>query len=124
MVYPTTTGSRGARRRRKTRGKQAGYKGRGSVYLIRAKGLGGVYKIGQSLDPQRRLQTVQTYSPVPLEIAYTITNKDGGNIERALHRRFKDSWIHHEWFRLSAQDIDWIRHNYTLRPRRDVPFVP
>ena len=91
--------------------------------MIKAKGLDGVYKIGLSIDPRRRVQYLQSYCPVPLEIEYTITNKYGGNIERVLHKRFRAGWMHHEWFRLSAQDIDWIRCNYDLRPYRDVQFA-
>lgn len=83
---------------------------------MKAKGLDGVYKIGRSLDPQRRLQEVQTFSPVPVEIAYTIANKKDASIESALHKHFKHCRLHCEWFCLSEEDIDWIYRNYDLRP--------
>ena len=89
---------------------------RGYVYLIKATGLDGVYKVGQSDDPLRRVKELQPFCPVPLEIEYVIPNKRGINIESRLHKHFKRHQIHHEWFRLSKRDIDWVYRNYDLKP--------
>jgi len=73
----------------------------GSVYLIH---MGGTtfYKIGMSLDPQIRLQTLQTGNPYPLRIVQTQIVQDMRNAETNLHRRFEAQRVLNlnarEWF--------------------------
>lgn len=81
----------------------------GFVYLIRAEGLAGVYKIGKATDPERRRREHQPSSPVELVIELVIPSERMGRLETDLKTRFADQCIHYEWFRLTAADVAWIR---------------
>ena len=77
------------------------------VYLIEA---GGLLKIGVSLDPMRRLKSMQTGSPVPLTMLAAI---HGGDREEArLHRLFKPYRREGEWF----EDRPEIRAAFGVEP--------
>lgn len=68
-----------------------------SVYFIKPIGMDGPVKIGCSWSPDRRLKTLETWSPFPLEVVAML---DGGlYMERRFHALFVDDHIHHEWFR-------------------------
>jgi hypothetical protein len=66
------------------------------IYFIRAVNSGTI-KIGVSNDPRRRLESMQTGSPEPLELLGVLPG--GVDEERRLHRRFSAFRIHGEWFR-------------------------
>jgi hypothetical protein len=69
------------------------------IYFIRAVNSGTI-KIGVSNDPKRRLESMQTGSPEPLELLGILPG--GVDEERRLHGRFKAYRIHGEWFRGDA----------------------
>lgn len=71
------------------------------VYFIRPVGMDGPVKIGCSWDPEGRLATLGTWSPLPLEIALKI--EGDFNTEKHLHNHFAADHSHHEWFRASAE---------------------
>lgn len=76
------------------------------VYVIAAP-LVSRYKIGITTQrPMRRLEALQTGSPVPLELV--ITFPGGAETEAALHRRFTARRAHGEWFDLTPSDLDWL----------------
>jgi hypothetical protein len=56
----------------------------------------GSIKIGEALDPARRLRELQCGSPVLLRILATATG--GQRQERAYHDRFHAHRLHGEWF--------------------------
>lgn len=66
------------------------------IYFIRAVNSGAI-KIGVSNDPRRRLESMQTGSPEPLELLGVLPG--GVDEERRLHQRFAAYRIHGEWFR-------------------------
>lgn len=71
------------------------------VYFIRPIGMAGPVKIGTSRTPDRRLNTFETWSPFPLEIAAAI---DGDyRLERRFHNHFAADHTHREWFKWSPQ---------------------
>jgi len=73
------------------------------VYFI---GGAGKIKIGVAQDPQSRLDTLQTGSPVPLKILAVC---DGGyEREGELHKRFADTRLYGEWFDASSELLDFI----------------
>ena len=79
-----------------------------SVYFVTAREVGRV-KIGYAQNPQARVVSVQTHSPVPLRLERTC---DGGKAEEeALHERFAAHRVRGEWFDL-APEIE--RHMATL----------
>jgi hypothetical protein len=82
------------------------------VYIIRDKKV-GYTKIGHGLRPPDRLKRHQTGNPYPLEILFTFPG--GEQTERALHQKFFHKQELGEWFDLSDEDIEWIRHTYNGR---------
>jgi len=82
----------------------------GFVYVIRAVGLDGVFKIGKSTDPERRRRGHQPSSPVELVIELVIPVERMGRLESDLKAKFADQCLHHEWFKLADQDLEWIRN--------------
>lgn len=69
------------------------------VYFIRAK-LGGPVKIGIAKDVEQRLAALQTGCPFELEVLAVIPH-GARKMERLLHRQFKSTRIHGEWFQPS-----------------------
>lgn len=67
----------------------------GHVYFIQM-GEDGPIKIGYSLDPEKRLATLQTSSPEPLSLLVTI--KGGKTLEKSLHDRFAAHHKRGEWY--------------------------
>lgn len=66
------------------------------VYFIRPVGLPGPIKIGCSSGPEFRVEAIQTWSPMKLELAAMV---DGDfDLERQLHNCFADLHFHGEWF--------------------------
>lgn len=75
---------------------------KGSVYFLRPIGAAGPIKIGCSADPEGRLRTYMSWSPMPLEIVARI---DGDQkLERRFHARFAAHHLHGEWF-CNSEDL-------------------
>lgn len=71
------------------------------VYFIRPVGALGPVKIGCSRSPPMRLEQLAEWSPVPLEVVARMSGDF--TIEGRLHRKFQHDFMHHEWFRWSAE---------------------
>lgn len=76
----------------------------GFVYLVAASSV-GLLKIGQALSPKQRLKSLQTGSPVPLQLLATIAIPAPYTLELDLHERFGSFRAHNEWYR----DVPEIR---------------
>lgn len=76
------------------------------VYFIRQVGVIGPVKIGASIYPRVRLEGLQVWSPVRLEIAAAI--KGDFNLERRFHNAFLASHSHGEWFHATPDIEDTI----------------
>lgn len=79
------------------------------VYLIQA--ANGLVKIGIAGDVHKRLNSLNTASPVELSIIFYFKPKDAAITENYLHGVFMDRRVKGEWFNLSNEDIDWIKEN-------------
>jgi hypothetical protein len=117
-VEPVSTSSNQAvklyRKSRQRKAKEKGTPGsghavRGWVYLFRADNPAGMYKIGYSTDPVRRLEAVQAACPAPLVFEWAIPCWGNDGTELKLHRRFAEQRVHGEWFMLSKEDVKWIK---------------
>ena len=64
----------------------------------------GLYKIGRSEDPYKRLSQLSCGSTSAK--IYCVINS---NIETELHRKFKAKRVKGEWFNLNESDLDYIR---------------
>lgn len=75
------------------------------TYFIQPEG-GGNIKIGKTNNPQERLRTLATSSPVPQP--YRIVGLIDGNRETELHRKFHKHRSHGEWFRPVGELLKFI----------------
>ena len=81
------------------------------VYLIGNKNV-GLYKIGITRSPERRLKTNQTSCPYVLEIINVFQSEFASKLEKVLHSdysQFKidenDNEIKGEWFSLNEEQV-------------------
>ena len=87
----------------------------GFVYIVSAKGL-DLVKIGFSQTPHSRLNTLQTGSPVELELFATWRGTEGD--ERELHSILAEFRTMREWFSLSPEAASTYLHEYFNRPEK------
>lgn len=80
------------------------------VYLIQM-GNTRYYKIGHSVDPRRRLFSLQTGNPLPLKIRWIIKSPEAEKLEAWFHRKFgnRQTEAGNEWFILPDAAITWIK---------------
>ena len=74
----------------------------GFVYLIRQT-ITPYYKIGKSKDPYKRLQTLQTGTPLELQIVSRVWSFDAVRLESTLHEYFDAYRVRGEWFDLPSE---------------------
>jgi len=86
-----------------------GPRARGFVYVVSTGARVGLYKIGRSKNPKRRLKAIRESSPVDVTLECSLYTSDMGLLEALLHQRFARQREHSEWFRLSYEDLVWIR---------------
>ena len=81
----------------------------GFIYFIGSEGKDFNYvKIGYSKKPDNRLKQLQTGSPVKLKV---LLKFEGNlNLEAKLHRKFKNSRLEGEWFRISSSLKHYLKH--------------
>jgi excisionase family DNA binding protein len=67
-----------------------------------------VYKIGLASNVAKRIASIQTSCPGPIELVHTIPTNDAHRAEGFLHRLFKMRRSHGEWFKLTPTDVRFI----------------
>ncbi len=72
------------------------------VYLIRCT-VTGLYKIGVSVDVQKRLTELQTGSAPELELVLVLPGNE--KREQELHKRFAVKHVRGEWYSLHPEDV-------------------
>ena len=82
----------------------------GCVYVILAEKT-GLYKIGHTDNPDRRLKQLQRNSPDILDYAITISTDDALTKEKRLHEKYADKRVNGEWFKLTPEDVQSIWEN-------------
>jgi hypothetical protein len=75
----------------------------GFIYLVRANT--GEFKIGYSVDVQKRLKAFSVQPPFEYELIHSIPVDDMAQAELMLHEKFLDKRIRGEWFKLSDEDV-------------------
>jgi hypothetical protein len=79
----------------------------GFVYLIRIES--GLYKIGKAKDMAKRLQPFSVLFPMKWELVYQFKSNDYSAAEARLHNKFAEKRDIGEWFRLTADDVEYIK---------------
>lgn len=77
----------------------------GYVYL--AVGDKGFHKIGKARTPKNRLSSLKKGGIV--EYVCVIKTDDYSGLEWELHEQFADKRVFSEWFRLDAEDVEYIK---------------
>lgn len=62
-------------------------------------------KVGKASNLARRMSELQTGCPEAMLFYHLLPTENSDADEKALHRHFAAQRLHHEWFRLSQQDI-------------------
>jgi hypothetical protein len=78
------------------------------LYLITAKELDGIYKIGITNDIEFRLSSFQTGCPYKLFASRVYVCDNPKGVEFSLHAFFKKKRLEGEWFELTDVDIAYI----------------
>jgi hypothetical protein len=77
-----------------------------SVYFIKPIGFDGPIKIGSSIHPEGRRQTLECWSPFPLQIVAEI--EVDCELERRFHALFFDQHKGREWFEVTPELLSVI----------------
>ena len=67
------------------------------------------YKIGWTTDIQKRVDSLKTGCPYPIELVAWIET-DEPEIEREVHAMYADHRVHGEWFELPLSAIDFLMY--------------
>lgn len=68
----------------------------------------GHYKIGWSVDPDKRIKHFDTQMPVEVSMVHSFPTDNVRAAETFLHYLFQDKRINGEWFDLSESEIEFI----------------
>ena len=79
----------------------------GYVYVIR---IDEFYKIGISKNIKNRIRNIESSSPRQTELIFSKKFDNYLKIEETLHERFKNKQVKNEWFKLTEDDLTYIRN--------------
>lgn len=83
----------------------------GYIYVLRAPAMDpALYKIGREKVLNSRVDSLGIKLPWELELIAHIESDDYIGLEAELHQRFADKRDKGEWFRLTEEDIEWIKN--------------
>lgn len=98
-----------------TTGFMKNYRARhGFVYVIQGD---NYFKIGCTINPQKRIKTMSVKSPFELKIRLLLPSDNIDKLEKELHDKFHDKRQKGEWFTLTEEDIGIIA---LLYPTTDI----
>jgi len=79
------------------------------VYLIRSND--GKYKIGISINPNKRIDQLNTGNPEKLRMIESYESSNASLIEAGLHNKYMHARQNGEWFDLSiSEEVDFIKN--------------
>lgn len=80
----------------------------GYVYILES--ANGLYKIGRASNAERRIKNIWTQSPVDLWAVCIIKTENRYELECQLHERFRSQRVKGEWFALTPEDVEYVKH--------------
>lgn len=78
---------------------------RGYIYLLRAVVPDNYYKIGLSIDPVKRIESMGVLLPFPIKPLHQFPTNHRFRAEKQLHDKYANKRVNGEWFALSEQDV-------------------
>jgi hypothetical protein len=76
-------------------------------------------KIGWSIEPYRRLKTIQTASPFKVSLAALVENATKSD-ERWYHKHFSEYHVYGEWFNLKDALLQFLIDNSLIWVNREL----
>jgi len=101
------------------------------IYLLKSQE-NGYYKIGKSVNPDRRIKTLQTGNPekIDLVLKVKVFDRFSAKIESALHSQYSYLNKNGEWFNLSLEDellfesnIKRVENNLLILEKENNQFI-
>ena len=77
------------------------------VYVVAC---GDFVKIGTTTNLSMRIKTLDAMNPYPVRLLASIKGAHGA--EATLHRHFRSSHHRGEWFKLTDEMADWLKHSH------------
>lgn len=78
------------------------------VYIVK---FGNLYKIGRSNNPKKRISSFSGVTlPHKFELIHTFDTSNAHLLERGLHKKFHKKRVQGEWFKLSKNDIEYLKN--------------
>ena len=87
---------------------ESGFQYAGFVYVMFCKTT-GLYKIGYSINPERRRNQLQKAEREVIDITFSIPVRDMRRSEAELHQKFSALRVRGEWFALQDADLARIK---------------
>jgi hypothetical protein len=66
----------------------------------------GLFKVGVSKNPNKRIKSMETGNPDDLIILYVYNSKKSYVIEKTLHRLYQQYHVKLEWFSLPTNEVE------------------
>jgi DNA-binding Xre family transcriptional regulator len=84
---------------------------KGVVYFARAIGgdFDSLIKIGYSYDPIQRMEMLKNQYGCEIEVIFYIPTNDAINLEKLMHKLFREHHYQGEWFNISETDIEILK---------------
>lgn len=69
----------------------------------------GLFKIGCSVNPDRRIKDLGLGSSIKHILIHTINTNNMFELEKQLHNKYENKKEHSEWFRLDDEDLNYLK---------------
>jgi len=79
------------------------------IYIIKS---WQYYKIWKTINIKNRISKYITENPNKIELIYSFKTKNYSKIEEELHKKFENKKHNREWFKLTKNDLKFIKNNY------------
>lgn len=92
----------------------------GFIYIIQCMGF-PYYKIGHSVNPDARVDSLQIGVPFELKLEYAVAVQDMDEVEHKIQQRYKSKGVRGEWYMLTNNDLDDVKAEIVAL--KDIAYV-